>query len=285
MVDTAGLRFDANLSILFTDLPLLERPAAAAAAGFDSVELWWPFSTPTPDAPETDALYGALQDAGTSLVGLNFDAGDMPAGDRGLLSVPDFSDRFRANIGATVAFAERTGCRTLNALYGNRVSGVDPVEQDALAVDNLTRAARAAAHIGATVVVENQNPVGSPAYPWTSAAQIVAVLDRVREEGGVELGWLCDVHHLVISGEDPPAALRQHADRVRHVQIADAPGRHEPGSGEIDFGALFDTLRAVGYRQLVGLEYAPSAGSAASLGWLPPEHRPTGAVIGTEPRR
>src|ERR671922_1084465 len=112
-----GLRYDVNLSILFTELPLLQRPAAAAAAGFDAVELWWPFAEPVPSDRELDALRTALTDAGTRLVGLNFDAGDMAAGSRGLLSRPSDSDRFRANIDVAVDFAGSVGCTILNALY------------------------------------------------------------------------------------------------------------------------------------------------------------------------
>ena len=109
------MRFDVNLSILFTELPLLERPAAAAAAGFDAVELWWPFAGPCPADREIDALRRAIDDAGVRLVGLNFDAGDMAAGDRGLLSRPDDSARFRANIDVAVGprrARSAAGCST-----------------------------------------------------------------------------------------------------------------------------------------------------------------------------
>ncbi len=145
-------RFTVNISILFTELPLLERPAAAAAAGFSAVELWWPWvDAPVPEQSELDALRDALNDAGTRLTGLNFYAGQLPGPDRGALSVPgEESDKFRANIDVAVEFARTMGCKSLNALYGNRVEGVDPQVQDTLALENLVLAARAADRIGAT---------------------------------------------------------------------------------------------------------------------------------------
>lgn len=132
-------RFDVNLSILFTELPLLERPRPPPPPGFTAVELWWPWiETPTPPQTELDALKKALDDAGTQLVGLNFYAGQLPGPDRGALSVPGAeSDRFRANIDVAADFAASVGCKALNALYGNRVDGVDPAVQDELALENL----------------------------------------------------------------------------------------------------------------------------------------------------
>ncbi|MFD5647726.1 TIM barrel protein, partial [Streptomyces anulatus] len=164
-------RFDVNLSILFTELPLLERPAAAAAAGFTAVELWWPWiETPTPPQAELDALKKALDDAGTQLVGLNFYAGQLPGPDRGALSVPGTeSDRFRANIEVAADFAASVGCTALNALYGNRVEDADPQVQDALALENLVLAARAADRIGAILLVETLNKPESPLYPLVGA--------------------------------------------------------------------------------------------------------------------
>ena len=134
---TYGLRFDVNCSILFTELPLLKRPAAARAAGFDAVEFWWPFAEPVPPDREVDAFVGALDDAGVRLVLLNFAGGDLAAGDRGLLSLPAGSAAFRDNIDACAGIAARTGCGVLNALYGNRADGLPERQQDELAAQNL----------------------------------------------------------------------------------------------------------------------------------------------------
>ncbi|MEV4835027.1 TIM barrel protein [Nonomuraea sp. NPDC049486] len=241
------MRFDVNLSILFTDLPLLERPAAAAKAGFDAVELWWPFGTAEPSRAELDALRAAIEDAGVRLVGLNFDAGDMAAGERGLLARPDDSARFLANVGVAAGFAAELGCGTLNALYGN-----DPGTDRALAVANLRAAADAAADAGATVVVEALNSRENPHYPITSSA---AAFDLIDEVGRDNVAFLADLYHLHVMGEDVLALIDAHAARFGHVQIADDPGRGQPGSGRMPYPEIFARLAAAGYRGHVGLEY------------------------------
>jgi hydroxypyruvate isomerase len=248
-------RYDINLSILFTDLPLLERPAAAAAAGFDAVELWWPFAEPGPADAELDKLARAIEDAGVRLVCLNLDGGDMAAGDRGLLSRPAQAARYRDNLDVVVGFADRLGCRVLNALYGNREPGIDPAEQDELAVENLVLATNAAARTRTTVVLEALNSFDAPRYPITSSAAAFEVIDRVRAVGGDNIAFLADFYHLYRMGEDLAALIAGSAHRFGHVQIADVPGRGKPGTGEIPFDALLAQLDASSYDGPVGLEY------------------------------
>ncbi|MGW1513446.1 TIM barrel protein [Streptomyces sp. NPDC002394] len=269
-------RFDVNLSILFTELPLLERPAAAAAAGFTAVELWWPWiDTATPEQSELDALKKALEDAGTQLVGLNFYAGQLPGPDRGALSVPgEESDRFRANIEVAADFAASVGCKALNALYGNRVEGVDPQIQDALALENLVLAARAADRIGAILLVETLNKPESPLYPLVSAPSAIEVVDKVNAATGLgNAKFLLDIYHLAMNGEDVSQVIAQYADKTGHVQIADKPGRGAPGTGELPLEQLLDELKKAGYDGWVGLEYK-AADATASFEWLPAEARP-----------
>jgi hydroxypyruvate isomerase len=260
-------RYEVNCSILFTELPPLERPAAAKEAGFDAVEFWWPFPVAVPSDADVDAFVRAVRDAGVQLVGLNFFAGDMPAGDRGLVSWPARSQEFRDNVDVTVGIGEQLGCRAFNALYGNRVDDATPEEQNALAVENLALAGRAARRIGGTVLIE---PVsGAPRYPLRTAADAVRVIDRVAEETGVtNLGLLCDLYHLAVNGDDLDRAIETYGRRVAHVQIADAPGRNEPGTGELDLDRYLGELAAAGYDGWVGLEYKPSGASADSFGWL-----------------
>lgn len=266
-------RYDVNLSILFAELPLLERPAAAAAAGFSAVELWWPWiETPTPPQAELDALRKALDDAGTQLVGLNFYAGRLPGPDRGALSVPgDESDRFRANIEVAADFAASVGCTALNALYGNRVEGADPQGQDALALENLVLAARAADRIGAILLVETLNKPESPLYPLVSAPAAIEVVDKVNAATGLgNAKFLLDVYHLSMNGEDVSQAIAAYADRTGHVQIADNPGRGAPGTGSLPLEQLLDELKKAGYEGRIGLEYkAGDRPSAESFDWLP----------------
>ena len=263
------LRYEVNCSILFTELPLLERPAAVKQAGFDAVEFWWPFAQAVPGDTEVDAFVRAVQDAGVQLVGLNFFAGDMPAGDRGVLSWPARSPEFRDNVDVTVGIGERLGCRAFNALYGNRVDGARAEEQDELAAENLALAAQAAARIGGTVLVE---PVsGADRYPLRTAADALAVIDRVQQDGNLtNVGLLADLYHLAVNGDDVEKVIVDHADRVAHVQIADAPGRNEPGTGTLPLLSQLAALEAAGYSGWVGLEYKPSTTSAESFGWLRP---------------
>lgn len=272
-------RFTVNLSILFTELPLLERPAAAAAAGFSAAELWWPWvETPTPAESELDALRESLTDADIQLTGLNFYAGQLPGPDRGALSLPgEESEKFRANIDVAADFAASVGCGALNALYGNRVAGVDPATQDELALENLTLAARAADRVGAILLVEALNKPESPHYPLVSAPAAVEVVQRVNAATGLtNARFLMDLYHLSMNGEDLSEVIAKHTDITGHVQIADDPGRGAPGTGSLDFADLLDQLRRAGYEGWVGLEYKPGdAPSASSFSWLPAPLRST----------
>ena len=264
-----GLRFAVNLSILFTELPLLDRPAAARAAGFDAVEAWWPFSEPVPPAADVDAFVGAIEDAGVALIGLNFYAGDMPGGDRGVASWPDRVADFRASVPVLTDIARRTGCRGFNALYGQRRDDVDPAAADDTAAANLAYAADAVAGFGGTVLVEALAGGENGAYPLLTSGDALGVIDRVAAGGGPDnLRLLLDTYHLTRNGDDPLAVIGAHADRVGHVQIADAPGRGQPGTGEIDFTAVFAALRDHGYAGYVAAEYKPVGPSAESFEWL-----------------
>ncbi|MFY2790124.1 TIM barrel protein [Rhodococcus sp. MALMAid1271] len=248
------VNYTVNCSILFADVPLLDRPQRAKDAGFEAVEFWWPFSTPVPSDAEIDTFVSAIRDAGVQLTGLNFAAGDMPAGDRGILSDPAQVRAFRDNIDVAVAIGEQLGTKAFNALYGNRLDGVDPMQQDDVAIENLAAAGRAAARIGGVVLLE---PVsGAPAYPITTAAGAVATIRRVAREQDVHnLRLLADLYHLAVNGDDVPAVLDAHHDLIGHVQIADSPGRGEPGTGTLDLGGQLAALSARGYDGYVGLEY------------------------------
>ncbi len=265
---TESPRYAINLSMLFTELPLLQRPAAAKEAGFDAVEFWWPFTTAVPADGQVDEFVGAITDAGVQLIGLNFFAGDMPGGDRGLVSWPARSGEFRDNIDVTVGIGERLGCQAFTALYGNRTDESTPVAQDDAAAENLALAAAAVAWIDGVVLVE---PVsGAPRYPLLTAADVIRVIDRVQAQSDVQnVKFLCDLYHLDANGDNVAAAIENYADRVGHVQIADSPGRGEPGTGRLDIDGHLAALAARGYRGYVALEYKPTVGTRDSLAWLP----------------
>lgn len=262
------MRFAVNVSMLFTELPLLRRPAAAAAAGFDAVELWWPFEEPVPADRAVDAFATAVTDAGVSLAALNLFAGDLLAGDRGVLSHPDRADEFGANVPVAVDLAGRLGCSVLHALYGLRRDDVPVEAQDGLATQMLATAADAAAEVGATVVVEAMNPAEQPSYPLHSTGAALQLVDAVRRSTGAELGILYDVYHMQRAEGDLIATIRKHGSQFSHVQIADSPDRTPPGTGEIAYSRVLEALGAAGYRGFVGLEYRPIRSSAESLAWV-----------------
>ena len=269
-----GLRYLANCSMLFTEHPLLERPHAAKAAGFEAIEFWWPWpDQPVPGDPEVDGFVAAVSDAGVQLVGLNFFAGDLAGPDCGVLSIPDRAGQFRDNVAVAVGIGERLGVSAFNALYGNRVDGATPEAQDDLGREQLGSAAKEAERIGATVLVE---PVSGPKpYPLRTAADAVAVVDAVRRDGHANVGFLCDLFHLANNGDDVDAAIAAYAEVTAHVQIADWPGRGEPGTGELDLDRLLGDLAGRGYDGWVGLEYKPTTTTDDSLRWLPRTRRST----------
>lgn len=264
------MSYTVNCSILLTEMPLLERPAAAKAAGFDAVEFWWPFTSSVPADAEIAAFEKAITDAGVQLTGLNFNAGDMPAGDRGLVSWPARSSEFRDNLDVVTGIGERLGCMAFNALYGNRVEGATPQQQDAVGAENLALAAAAVARIGGTVLLE---PVsGAAAYPLLTAADALAVIDRVRRESGsTNVKLLADFYHLAVNGDDVASVIEAHAADFGHIQIADAPGRGEPGTGDLPLGEWVERSRELGYEGYIGLEYKTA--SADPFAWLEPAQR------------
>lgn len=263
------VRYTVNASILLTDRPLLERPAAAAEAGFGAVEFWWPWATAVPGDAEVDAFVRALRDAGVQLTGLNFFAGDMPGGERGLVSQPARSQEFRDNIDVVVGIGEQLGCRGFNALYGLRVDGADVAASEEAATENLLAASAAVAAIGGTVLLE---PVsGAAGYPLLTARDALDVVDRVNGAGGSAVALLADFYHLAVNGDDVAAVVEQHAAQFGHIQIADAPGRGEPGTGDLPLQEWIERSYALGYDGWVGLEYKTDA--ADPFVWLPREQR------------
>jgi hydroxypyruvate isomerase len=254
------MRFCANVSILFKEVPFLERFERAARAGFSAVEFWWP-------AEPLDEVEAAIADAGLSVALFNFDAGDMPAGDRGLLSDPDRADRFRANVPVALELAERLGTSRLNALVGLERSPGEREAQLRLAAENVAWAADQAAPIGADVLIEAVNTFENGPYLLSTTRQAAAF---VRAVGRPNVKLQYDAYHMQRMEGNLVATLREHIADIAHVQVADSPGRGEPGTGEINFTYVLAELEALGYDGYVGLEYNPTtAATEDSLGWLP----------------
>ena len=238
------MRFAANVSILFKEVPFLERFARARAAGLGAVEFWWPAGE------DLDAVRGAVRDAGLEVALINFDAGDMPAGDRGLLSDPARDEGFRANVPVALELApERRE------------------EQLALARDNVGWAADRAAEQGAEILIEAVNTFENGPYLISTTRQAA---DFVRSVGRPNVKLQYDAYHMQRMEGNLVATLREHIAGIAHVQVADSPGRGEPGTGEINFAYVLAELEALGYDGYVGLEYNPTtAATEDSLGWLP----------------
>jgi hydroxypyruvate isomerase len=259
------MRFCTNISLLFADAPLPERFARARAAGFDTVELWWPSGHDLAD------IRAAAADADVDVALLNFDAGDMAAGDRGLASDPSRQEEFRDNVPVALDLAAALGATRLNALAGLRISGMELDEQLALARENVRFAADRAAETGAQVLIEAVNTIENGPYllPTTRAAsEFVASVER----DNVRLQY--DAYHMQRMEGDLSATIERHLPEIAHIQIADAPGRGQPGTGEINYGFLLPHIHRLGYDGYVGLEYKPPGGDTeASLEWLPREQR------------
>ena len=258
----------ANISLLFTELPLTKRPAAAAREGFLAVEMWWPFASAEPTSSEIDDLVAAVEAGGVPLVALNFAAGNMAAGERGLLNDPARAAQLRASVETAVLIGERTGCRLFNALYGNRLDDVGSAQQHDQATSNLAYAATAAGRIGGTVLVESLNAVENPTYLLPHPADAALVVRTARASGHPNVALLADVYHWAAGGDDPAAALDAYAPLIGHVQVADHPGRHEPGTGEVNFAAVYARLQRHGYRGVVAAEYRPADRTEGGLDWI-----------------
>ena len=269
------MRFDANVSILFPDVPPLERPAAAAALGFDAIELWWPFETEVPAAAEVDRLVDAIGSAGTSLVALNLTSGDAAKGEHGLVALPGQRQRFLDSLDVAIELAGRTGCRMFNALYGNPPEAERPELVTETAIENLATAVRRGRDTGVTIAVEALNAIDFPRYGLHLVETAVTLIERTLEATSEPVGLLFDIYHVQRAEGDVIRRIEAFASRVAHVQIADAPGRFCPGTGEIAFERVLPALEAAGYDGYVGLESRPSANPDETFTWLPRERRST----------
>jgi hydroxypyruvate isomerase len=256
------VKFSANVSILFKDAPFLERFARASRAGFEAVEFWWP------EEP-LDEVAAAIESAGVSVVLFNFNAGDMPAGDRGLLSDPDRAAAFRDNVPVALELARRVGCARLNALVGKQLSPGTRARQLELAAENVAWAADQAAAQGAEILIEAVNTFENGPYLLSTTRAAAEFIARVGRPN-VKLQY--DAYHMQRMEGNLVATIAEHIEQIAHIQVADSPGRGEPGTGEINYPFVLDAIERLGYDGHVGLEYNPTTPRTEdSLGWLPAE--------------
>jgi hydroxypyruvate isomerase len=251
--------FAANLTFLWTELPFLDRFDAAHEAGFSHVEYMFPYEH---GALEVRARLDAAK---VEQVLFNLPAGDWAAGDRGIASDPSRVVEFRDGVERALTYAEALDVEQLNCLAGLQLDGVEPAVQWTTLVDNVRHAARRLGASGRRLLVEPVNTFDVPGFLLPRTDDALRLIDEVQEPG-VQLQF--DAYHVQRMEGDPTRRLEPLLDRVGHVQVADHPGRHQPGTGEIDFAALFGLLDGAGYRGVVGLEYIPTPDTAGSLSWL-----------------
>jgi hydroxypyruvate isomerase len=251
-------RFLANLSMLFTELPLLERFAAARRAGFRVVEVQFPYDFPVAD------LRHALADAGVILHLINLPAGDWALGDRGIAADPTRVQEFRDGVAQALVYAEALGVRHLNCLAGRRTAASAAVQWQTL-LANVRYAAGELRALEATLLVEPVNRRDIPEFFLGTSSEALRLLD---EAGAPNLALQYDVYHMQRSEGELVETIRANLRRIGHIQIADNPGRHQPGTGEINFRYLLDALDRMGYGGYVSLEYIPSPDTQRSLAWL-----------------
>ncbi len=252
-------RFSVNVGFLFAELPYLERFAAARRAGFDAVEFAWP-----PVA--LDDVVGAIREAGVRVAQMNMDAGDLAAGERGWASHPEAVERWRAAFDEALDLAATLDCPAINVLAGNAPPATERHALERCLRDNLDWALPRASARGRTLLLEVLNARDTPAYLLTDVSRAASFVSAVEDNA---LRIQLDTYHVAMGGGDPASWLRRLGPLVGHVQVADVPGRHEPGSGTVDFAAFWSALADTGYRGAVGLEYVPAADTLAGLDWLP----------------
>jgi hydroxypyruvate isomerase len=253
------LRFSANLSFLFDELPFLERFGAAARAGFEAVEFAFAYDH------EPEDIAGAAHAAGVEVVLINLPPGDLAAGDRGLAAVPGREKDFAEALATALRYAEALECPRLHAMAGVVPEGLSDEDCEATFVANLAMAAAHAADQGRDVMIEPINRIDMPGYALSYQDQARRV---IREVGAANLKLQFDAYHCQIMEGDLARRFERHLPLIGHVQIADNPGRHEPGTGEINFTYLLRQMERLGYAGWIGCEYKPKDGTEQSLGWM-----------------
>ena len=252
-------KFAANLSMLFTEQPFLDRFEAAAKAGFKAVEFLFPY------AWTAEEIKQRLDEHGLTLVLHNLPAGDWDAGERGIACHPDRVEEFRAGVVKAVAYAKVLGVGQLNCLAGKAPAGVsDPVLHQTL-VDNLKFAANALQAAGLRLLIEPINSFDIPGFYLNFTSQALSILDEVGADNAFVQ---YDIYHAQRMEGELAATMQKHLARIGHIQLADNPGRNEPGTGEINYPFLFKHLERIGYSGWIGCEYKPATTTEAGLGWL-----------------
>lgn len=252
-------RFAANLSMLFTEVPFLERFERAANAGFEAVEFLFPY------AHTVEEIQARLDATGLKIVLHNLPAGDWDAGERGIACDPARVDEFRAGVAKAVTYAHALGVPQLNCLAGKAPAGVDAATLRRTFVENLRFAAAALNVAGLRLLIEPINPFDIPGFYLNRTDEALSILDEVGADNAFVQ---YDIYHAQRTEGELANTLQKNLARIGHVQLADNPGRNEPGSGEINYPFLFAHLDRIGYTGWVGCEYKPASDTESGLGWI-----------------
>ena len=257
-------KFAANLTMLFNELDFPERFAAAARAGFAGVEFLFPY------AYDKALLAEKLREHDLTLVLHNLPAGDWAAGERGIACLPERVNEFQAGVGQAIEYATALGCRQINCLAGLMPEAADPQTLRETLIENLRFAAPRLADAGIALLLEPVNTRDVPGFFVNRTAQALEIIEAV---GSDNLFLQYDIYHSQVMEGNLAPTIERHLKKIRHVQLADNPGRHEPGTGEIRYDFLFDFLDRLGYGGWIGCEYKPAADTQAGLGWFAPFRR------------
>lgn len=250
-------KFAANLTMMFNEVPFIERFAAARNAGFTAVEYLFPYAVPV------DAVREALHANDLKQVLFNAPPGDWDAGERGIAALSERSDEFLQSIRKALIYGKATSVSNIHVMAGNRAPGDANARRTYR--DNLLLAADEAAAHGIGIVIEPLNTRDNPAYHLTNFDEAAEIIDSLNHDN---LGLQFDIYHRQILHGDVIAALRNYLPLIAHVQTASVPGRNEPGTGELNDHAIFDELDRLGYGGFVGCEYRPASDTLSGLGWL-----------------
>lgn len=249
-------KFAANLSTLFTEVPLAERFKLAQEAGFTHVEVQFPYEL------DIDTLKTQLDQHALQLILINLPAGDWSAGDRGIACDPARVAEFRAGVEQCAEYAKALGVEQVNCLSGLLPPEVDKKRAENTLIENLRYAGSYMEERGISLLIEPINTLDVPGFFLSSMQQAVALIERAIISN---LAVQYDVYHMQIMEGNLIHTLRSHLSRVGHIQVADVPGRHEPGTGEINFSNLFDAIDTMGYTGYVAFEYFPEKDTQSGL--------------------
>jgi hydroxypyruvate isomerase len=254
-------RFAANLSMMFNEVPFLDRFALAAKAGFKGVEFLFPYEHPAAE------IAARLKDNGLQQVLFNAPAGDFGKGERGMAAIPGKQTAFRESIKLALEYATALACPRLHIMAGLKPEGIAHDTLTAVYGANLAYAADECAKVGVKPIIEPINHRDIPGFFLNTTDQAAAIIAAIGPE---KLGLQFDLYHCQITEGDVVKRVEKHLPLIAHMHVADTPGRHEPGTGEVNWPFVFKTIDALGFRGWIGCEYRPAGETLAGLSWFAP---------------